>query len=130
MFKYDKDAKREVNLITNTSQNQSYFAENFTFNLDTNIVEITNIALAYNSKQGKFIAITNFRDLNHACFIHIIVFELDGDVFTVSDNYVIAPDNFTETINFYSPNTFINNFNARSITSDPVQDLTHGTLRF
>ena len=130
MFKYDKDTKREINLVTSTSQNQSYFADNFTFNLDTNIVEITNIALAYNEKQGKFIAVTNFRDLNHTCFIHILVFELDGDIFTVSDNYVIAPDNFTETINFYSPNTFINNFNARSITSEPVHDLTYGTLRF
>lgn len=130
MFKYDKDTKREVNLVTNTSQNQSYFADNFTFNLDTNIIEITNIALAYNSKQGKFIAVTNFRDLNHACFIHVLVFELNGDIFTVADNYIIAPDNLTETINFYSPNTFINNFNARSITSDPAQDLTYGTLRF
>ena len=130
MFKYNKDTKREVNLVTNTSQNQSYFADNFTFNLDTNIVEITNIALAYNDKQGKFISITNFRDLNHTCFIHILVFELDGDIFTVTDNYIIAPDNFTKTINFYSPNTFINNFNARSITSEPAQDLTYGTLRF
>jgi hypothetical protein len=121
---------REVNLVSSTSQNQSYFAENFTFNLDTNIVEITNIALAYNEKQGKYIAVTNFRDLNHASFIHVLVFGLDGDVFTVTDNYIIAPDNFTKTINFYSPNTFINNFNARSITSEPVHDLTYGTLRF
>ena len=130
MFKYNKDTKKDINLVTSNSQSQSYFANNFTFNLDTNIVEITNIALAYNSKQSKFIAMTNFRDLNHSCFIHILVFELTGDVFTVSDNYVIAPDNFTETINFYSPGTFINNFNARSITSDPVHDLTYGTLRF
>jgi len=130
MFKFNKDTMREVNLVSSTSQNQSYFAENFTFNLDTNIVEITNIALAYNEKQGKYIAVTNFRDLNHTSFIHVLVFGLDGDVFTVTDNYIIAPDNFTKTINFYSPNTFINNFNARSITSEPVHDLTYGTLRF
>jgi hypothetical protein len=130
MFQYNKDTKKDTNLITNNSQNQSYFADNFTFNLDTNIVEITNIAMAYNSKQGKFITTTNFRDLNHTCFIHILVFSLEGDIFTVTDNYVIAPDNFTKTINFYSSNTFINNFNARSITSEPAQDTTYGTLRF
>ena len=130
MFKYDKDTKREVNLITSSSQNQSYFANNFTFNLDTNIVEITNIALAYNEKQGKFITITNLRDLNHACFIHVLVFDLNGDIFTITDNYVIAPDNFTKTINFYSPSTLINNFSVRGITSEPTQDTTYGTFRF
>ena len=130
MFKYNKDTKKDTNLITNNSQNQSYFADNFTFNLNSNIVEITNIALAYNSKQNKFIAMTNFRDLNHASFFHILVFDITGDAFTVYDNYVVAPDNFTETINFYSPSTFINNFNAQGITSNPLQDLTYGTLRF
>ena len=130
LFKFDKNTKREINLISSNTQNQSYFADNFTFNLDTNIVEITNISFSYNSKQGKFIAITNFRDMNHACFIHVLIFEVNGNALTISENYIIAPDNFSKTINFYSAGSFINNFDYQSITTTPTRDGTYGTLRF
>ena len=138
IFKYNLNSKKEINLITSNTQNQSYFQDNFTFNVGSNIVEISEIKLSYNSKQEKFICITNFRDLNNVSFLHILIFDINGNLLDIKSNYAITPDNFTNTVNFYTsglvkdmdqpiPTGLIE---PRSVLTKPKQDTTYGALRF
>ena len=142
IFKYDLNTKKEINLITSNTQNQSYFQDNFTFNVGSNIVEISEIKFSYNSKQEKFICITNFRDLNNVSFLHILIFDINGSLLNITSNYAITPDNFTDTLNFFSPglvgrrddNILITDkpglIETKSILTQPRQDSAYGALRF
>ena len=45
IFKYDIDKRREVNLVTAQTQNESFFNDNFTFDVGSNIVQVKDIKL-------------------------------------------------------------------------------------
>ncbi len=131
IFKYDNTTNREVNLVTSKTNTESYFAENFTLNLGTNIVQIDSVELSYNSKQNKFMCLTSFQDLNNVQYFHIVVFTIVGNSLKISMNNVIAPDNYYHTENFYSEGTLQTDF-LKNITlgiSTPTQDKAYGTLR-
>ena len=136
LFKYNKKKQTEINLITANTQNESYFLDNFTFNLDSNIVEISNVKISYNNKLSKFICTTNYRDLNNTSFIHVLIFDINGNVLEINSNYVITPDNFVETVNFFvdglvgTSNTDSKLLKSRYILTQPTQDKTYGTFRF
>ena len=136
LYKYNKKKQTEINLITANTQNESYFLDNFTFNLDTNIVEISNIKISYNNKLSKFICTTNYRDLNNTSFIHVLIFDINGNELEINSNYVIAPQNFVETVNFFidglvgTSNTDSKLLKSRYILTQPTQDKTYGTFRF
>jgi hypothetical protein len=134
IFKYDLNTKKEINLITSNTQNQSYFQDNFTFNVGSNIVE----KFSYNSKLNKFICITNFRDLNNVSFLHILIFDITGNILKINNNYVITPDNFNNTLNFFSPDvirnpsiqTSVGPVLTKFLLTQPKQDITYGAFRF
>lgn len=131
IFKYDNRTNREVNLVTSKTNTESYFANNFTLNLGTNITQIDNVELSYNSKQNKFMCLTTFHDLNNVPYLHIVVFTIVGNSLKISMNNVIAPDNYYDTENFYSEGILQSNF-KKNITlgnSIPTQDKVYGTLR-
>ena len=136
LFKYNKKKQTEINLITANTQNESYFLDNFTFNLNSNIVEISNVKISYNNKLSKFICTTNYRDLNNTSFIHVLIFDINGNVLEINSNYVITPDNFVETVNFFidglvgTSNTDSKLLKSRYILTQPTQDKTYGTFRF
>ena len=136
LYKYNKKKQTEINLITANTQNESYFLDNFTFNLNTNIVEISNIKISYNNKLSKFICTTNYRDLNNTSFIHVLIFDINGNELEINSNYVIAPQNFVETVNFFidglvgTSNTDSKLLKSRYILTQPTQDRTYGTFRF
>jgi hypothetical protein len=138
IFKYDLNTKKEINLITSNTQNQSYFQDNFTFNVGSNIVEISELKFSYNSKLNKFICITNFRDLNNVSFLHILIFDITGNILKINNNYVITPDNFNNTLNFFSPDvirnpsiqTSVGPVLTKFLLTQPKQDITYGAFRF
>jgi len=130
IFKYNIDKKREVNLVTAQTQNESFFNDNFTFDVGSNIVQIKDIKLNYNSKQNLLFCLTDFTDLNNASFFHVLVFKIIGNELSISQNFIINPSNFTITQNFYSSNVLVNNFLTQSISSTPAQNNNYGTLTF
>ena len=132
IFKYDRVNKREVNLVTSDTAAESFFADNFTFDVGSNITQITDVELKFNSKQNKFNCISNFRDLNNVSYIHVLTFKIKGNLLTVFDNYVIKPTNFSSTRNFYKVDEFMTNFKTISGAGNiaaPRQKVTDGTLR-
>lgn len=130
IFKYDLINKREVNLVTSQTQNQSFFSDNFTFDVGSNIVQIKDVKLNYNSKQNSLFCLTSFEDLNNVIFFHVLIFKIVGNSLNIIQNYVINPTNFTTTQNFYNNTTLANNFLTQSISSTPIQNSTYGTLTF
>ena len=130
IFRYDLNTKREVNLVTSQTQNQSFFSDNFTFDVGSNIVQIKDVKLNYNSKQNLLFCLTSFEDLNNAIFFHVLIFKIVGNSLNIVQNYVINPNNFNTTQNFYNNNTLANNFLTQSISSTPTQNSTYGTLTF
>ena len=130
IFKYDLINKREVNLVTSQTQNQSFFSDNFTFDVGSNIVQIKDVKLNYNSKQNSLFCLTSFEDLNNVIFFHVLIFKIVGNSLNIVQNYVINPTNFTTTQNFYNNTTLANNFLTQSISSTPIQNSTYGTLTF
>ena len=133
IFKYDRVNKKEINLVTSNSTSESFFADNFTFDVGSKITQISDISLKFNSKQSKFNCITNFRDLNNVSYVHVLTFKIIGNQLTVFDNYVIRPNNFSTTRNFYTREEFQTNFATISGTgnlSTPKQKVLDGTLRF
>lgn len=130
IFKYDIDKKREVNLVTAQTQNESFFNDNFTFDVGSNIVQVKDVKLNYNSKQNLLFCLTDFTDLNNASFFHVLVFKIVGNELSIIQNFVINPSNFTITQNFYSSNILASNFLTQSISSTPTQNNNYGTLTF
>jgi hypothetical protein len=130
IFKYNLDTQREINIIGDNTTNRSYFAENFTFDVGANIVQVKNMKLSYNSYQGKFLLVTDFSDLNNANNFHILVFEIKGNKLNISRNFIITPDNYNNTNNFYKQGEFSNNFISQSLLSTPTQIIFNGSLNF
>jgi hypothetical protein len=130
IFKYDIDKRREVNLVTAQTQNESFFNDNFTFDVGSNIVQVKDIKLNYNSKQNLLFCLTDFADLNNASFFHVLVFKIIGNDLSIIQNFIINPSNFTVTQNFYNSSVLANNFLTQSISSTPIQNNNYGTLTF
>jgi hypothetical protein len=130
IFKYNIDKRREVNLVTAQTQNESFFNDNFTFDVGSNIVQVKDIKLNYNSKQNLLFCLTDFADLNNASFFHVLVFKIIGNDLSIIQNFIINPSNFTVTQNFYNSSVLANNFLTQSISSTPIQNNNYGTLTF
>ncbi len=130
IFKYDIDKKREVNLVTAQTQNESFFNDNFTFEVGSNIVQVKDVKLNYNSKQNLLFSLTDFVDLNNVNFFHVLVFKIVGNELNIIQNFVINPSNFTVTQNFYNSGILANNFLTQSLSSTPTQNNNYGTLTF
>ena len=130
IYKYNLNTKREINLVSTQTQNQSFFSNNFTFDVGSNIVQIKDVKLNYNSKQNVLFCLTSFEDLNNSIFLHVLIFKLLGNELNIIQNYVINPNNFNTTQNFYAGNTLQDNFLTQSISSTPIQNSTYGTLTF
>ena len=130
IFKFNKEKGTEVNLITKQTQAESFFAKNFTFNVGSKITQVSNVELSFNSKQNKFTCISNLRDLNNVSYIHVLVFKIIGNTLNIVINYVIGPDNFNTTQNFYQLNEFSNNFRKLELFSNNLQETLYGTFRF
>jgi len=130
IFKYDIDKKREVNLVTAQTQNESFFNDNFTFDVGSNIVQVKDVKLNYNSKQNLLFCLTDFVDLNNVNFFHVLVFKIVGNELNIVQNFVINPSNFTVTQNFYNSSILANNFLTQSLSSTPTQNNNYGTLTF
>ena len=130
IFKYDIDKKREVNLVTAQTQNESFFNDNFTFDVGSNIVQVKDVKLNYNSKQNLLFCLTDFVDLNNVNFFHVLIFKIVGNELSIIQNFVINPSNFTVTQNFYNSNILANNFLTQSLSSTPTQNNNYGTLTF
>lgn len=130
IFKYDIDKKREVNLVTAQTQNESFFNDNFTFDVGSNIVQVKDVKLNYNSKQNLLFCLTDFVDLNNVNFFHVLVFKIVGNELSIIQNFVINPSNFTVTQNFYNSGILANNFLTQSLASTPTQNNNYGTLTF
>ena len=128
IFKYNLDTQTEVNVIDENTTNRSYFAENFTFNVGSNIVQVRNMKLAFNKKQNKFFLLTDFADLNNVDHYHVLVFEIKGNKLKITKNFVIGPTNNNTTSNFYKGAELANNFTTQSLSSIPTQIVTNGTL--
>ena len=104
--------------------------DNFTFDVGSNIVQVKDIKLNYNSKQNLLFCLTDFADLNNASFFHVLVFKIIGNELSISQNFIINPSNFTITQNFYNSSVLANNFLTQSISSTPIQNNNYGTLTF
>ena len=130
IFKYDIDKKREVNIVTSQTQNESFFNDNFTFDVGSNIVQVKDVKLNYNSKQNLLFCLTDFVDLNNVNFFHVLVFKIVGNELSIIQNFVINPSNFTVTQNFYNSSILANNFLTQSLSSTPTQNNNYGTLTF
>ena len=130
IFKYNLNTQTEINIIDENTTNRSYFAQNFTFDVGTNIVQIRDMRLSYNKKQNKFFLLTDFADLNNVNHFHILVFEIKGNKLTIYSNYVIKPTNYNYTSNFYKSNELIDKFTVQSLSSTPTQTAQNGTLNF
>jgi len=130
IFKYDIDKKREVNIVTAQTQNESFFNDNFTFDVGSNIVQVKDVKLNYNSKQNLLFCLTDFVDLNNVNFFHVLVFKIVGNELSIIQNFVINPSNFTVTQNFYNSSILANNFLTQSLSSTPTQNNNYGTLTF
>ena len=130
IFKYDIDKKREVNLVTAQTQNESFFNDNFTFDVGSNIVQVKDVKLNYNSKQNLVFCLTDFVDLNNVNFFHVLVFKIIGNELNIVQNFVINPSNFTVTQNFYNSSILANNFLTQSLSSTSTQNNNYGTLTF
>ena len=130
IFKYDIDKKREVNLVTAQTQNESFFNDNFTFDVGSNIVQVKDVKLNYNSKQNLLFCLTDLVDLNNVNFFHVLVFKIVGNELSIIQNFVINPSNFTVTQNFYNSSILANNFLTQSLSSTPTQNNNYGTLTF
>lgn len=130
--KYDRKSKKEFSLVTAKTTTESYFTENFTFNLGSNITQIDDIELSYNSKQNKFMCVTTFFDLNNVAYTHLLMFTIVGNSLKISLNIVIAPDNYYTTDNFYTEGILKTNYKTNKTLgiSIPEQDSYYGTLRF
>lgn len=129
IYKYNKEKSLEVNLITSQTQAESFYNNNFTFDTGSKILQISNIELSYNSKQNKFLCISNFRDLNNVCFIHVLIFKIVGNRLNIIENYVIGPNNFNTTQNFYETG-LMSSFLTLSTYSQNIQENNYGTFRF
>lgn len=130
IFKYDIDKKREINIVTSQTQNESFFNNNFTFDVGSNIVQVKDVKLNYNSKQNLLFCLTDFVDLNNVNFFHVLVFKIVGNELSIIQNFVINPSNFTVTQNFYNSSILANNFLTQSLSSTPTQNNNYGTLTF
>jgi len=130
IFKYELDTQNEISIISDKTTNRSYFAENFTFDVGTNIVQVRDMKLSYNKKQDKFFLLTDFADLNNADHYHVLVFAIKGNKLTISKNFIITPDNYNITSNFYKYDELINNFTTQSFDSTPIQITQNGTFNF
>jgi hypothetical protein len=130
IFKYNLDTQREINIIDENTTNRSYFAENFTFDVGASIVQVKNMKLSYNSYQEKFLLITDFADINNANNLHVLVFQIKGNKLNISRNFVITPDNYNNTNNFYKQREFVDNFIFQSLSSTPIQTTFNGALNF
>ena len=130
IFKYNLDTLGEINIIDENTTNRSYFADNFTFDVGSNITQIKNMKLSYNSKQNKFFLLTDLADLNNTSYYHILVFEILGNKLTLNQNFVLTPDNDSLTSNFYALNELQENFTTQSLSSTPTQIRENGTLNF
>jgi hypothetical protein len=135
VLRYDINRKEEIKVITNQLVNDSSFNALFTTDTNSNIVQIKNIKLQYNSKQNVIYCLTNFADLNNTDFFHILELKANKLVITpnlspenfINRNFTIIPDNFTTTVNFYSPNP---DLLTQSIITTPLANDTNGTLTF
>lgn len=130
IYRYNLNTKREINLVSAQTQNQSFFSDNFTFDVGSNIVQIKDVKLNYNSKQNVLFCLTSFEDLNNSIFLHVLIFKIIGNELNIIQNYVINPNNFNTTQNFYAGSTLQDNFLTQSISSTPIQNSTYGTLTF
>jgi hypothetical protein len=130
IFKYNLDTQQEINIIDENTTNRSYFAENFTFDVGVSISQIKNMKLSYNSYQEKFFLLTDFADINNANNFHVLVFQIKGNKLNISQNFVITPDNYNNTNNFYKQGEFANKFIFQSLSSTPTQITFNGTLNF
>jgi len=130
IFKYNLDTQKEVNIIDENTTNRSYFAENFTFDVGTSISQIKTMKLSYNSYQEKFFLMTDFADINNANNLHVLVFSIKGNKLNIFQNFVITPDNYNNTNNFYKQREFTDNFIFQSLSSTPTQTTFNGALNF
>lgn len=130
IFKYNLNTQRETNIIDENTTNRSYFADNFTFDVGSNITQIRDMKLSYNKKQNKFFLLTDFADLNNTDLFHVLVFELKGNKLVLYTNYVLTPSNDNITSNFYKSGELSQNFTTQSLSSTPTQILINGTLNF
>ena len=130
IFKYNLDAQTEVNIIGENTTNRSYFANNFTFDVGTNIVQVRDMKLSYNKKQNKFFLLTDYADLNNVDHYHILVFEINGNKLTIHKNFIVCPENNNITHNFYKSGTLTSNFTTQALSSTPTQTQLNGTLNF
>lgn len=128
IFKYNLDTQNEINIIDENTTNRSYFTDNFTFDVGSNIVQIRDMKLSYNKKQNKFFLLTDFADLNNTDHFHVLVFEIRGNKLTIYRNFVIQPANDNTTLNFYKSNALTDNFTTQSLSSIPIQNTKNGTL--
>ena len=130
IFKYDLTKRQDINLVSSRTQNQSFFNSNFTFDVGSNITSVNDVSLSYNSKQAQFLCTTNFNDLNNTKFIHVLIFKIIGNEISIIQNYVITPDNFYGTQNFYSVSVLADNFLIQTQVTTPTQDSNNGTINF
>jgi hypothetical protein len=128
IFKYNLDTQTEVNVIDENTTNRSYFAENFTFDVGSNIVQVRDMKLSFNKKQNKFFLLTDFADLNNVDHYHVLVFEIKGNKLKITKNFVIGPTNNNTTSNFYKNSELADNFTTQTLSSTPTQIASNGTL--
>lgn len=127
IYKLNLDTQTEVAILDEKTTNRSYFSQNFSFDTGTNIVQIKDIKLTYNKKQNKFFLLTNLCDLNGASIFHVLVFEINGNNLNLHLNYLITPDNYNKTSNFYKRSESAN-YTIDSLTTTPTQKAENGSL--
>jgi hypothetical protein len=130
IYRYDINTKVETETVTNNTQLLSYPDRLFKFDVESNIVQITNVQLNYNSKQNVLYCLTNFADLNNVNFLHVFIFKIKGNEYIIQENSVIRPKNFNTTINFYGTKILEDNFLRQTILTSPEQNRTNGTFTF
>lgn len=130
IYKLNLETQTEVPIIDEKTTERSYFVNNFSFDVGTNIVQIRDSKLTYNKKQNKFFLLTDLVDLNNSHIFHVLVFEINGNKLLLHLNYVIKPNNFNNTNNFYKNTELSNNFTTDNLFTTPNQKTENGSFIF
>ena len=122
-YSYDTNNNKQTQYaFANTSDN------NYSFDINT-FVNVTNVNLIYNKKQGLFNVVITLKDLSNNIFIYNIFLRIANGVVNLVNSKLFGSTNVNLTVNFYD-NSYTNNLILKALSSAPIISNTNGTITF
>lgn len=129
VYRYNLPQSKNFTIFDKNTITLSAYQSLFTFqDIDTNITQIRQSKLVFNSRGNVFLLTTNFVDLNFTPILHTLVFRVKNNQPDIINNKYYKPTNEVVTSNCYTVSALSIDFFTQRILSTPTQTIYDGTI--